>query len=129
MLSDEGVALARSLGDPVLLSRLIGVRGVALANLGRDARPAFEEELDLSRQSGHRGRIAAALSRIGNFEGAAGDLQAARTRFEQALEIYRELGEPHEAAAVSINLGLVHYLEDDRQGAARLFTDALTAVG
>lgn len=128
-LSDEGIALARALGDPVLLAQLNTARGAALGNLGRDARAAFEEALDLSRQIGNRSRIATALDNIGVLELAGGNLKAARSRIVEALEIFRDLGDLHETIAVSVNLGLVCHLEQDRENAARLFTDAVRAVG
>jgi len=128
-LSDEGIALARSLGDPLLIAQLNTGRGAALGSLGRDARHPLEEALDLSRQIGNRSRIATALDNIGILELAAGNLKAARSRIAEALEIFRELGDLHETIAVSVNLGLVCYLEQDRENAARLFTDAVRAVG
>jgi predicted ATPase/class 3 adenylate cyclase len=127
-LSDEGIALARSLGDPLLLAQLNTARGAALGSLGRDARPALEEALALSRQIGNRSRIATALDNIGVLELAAGNLKAARLSIAEALQIFRELGDLHESIAVSVNLGLVCYLELDRENAARLFTDAVGAV-
>jgi predicted ATPase len=127
-LSDEGINLASSLGDPILLAQLNIARGAALGSLGQDARPAFEEALDLARQIGNRSRIATALDNIGILDLTVGDLRAARARIGEALGIFRELGDLHEATAVSINLGLVCYLENDRESAVRLFTDAVTAV-
>ena len=119
----------RSLGDPLLIAQLNTGRGAALGSLGRDARHPLEEALDLSRQIGNRSRIATALDNIGILELAAGNLKAARSRIAEALEIFRELGDLHETIAVSVNLGLVCYLEQDRENAARLFTDAVRAVG
>ena len=113
-LSDEGVVLARSLGDPLLICVLTNTRRIALDNLGQNARPAFEEALDLARQSSNRSLTALILNNIGVLDLAAGDLRAARTRIEEALEIFRELRGLQVAALVSISLGLVCYLENDR---------------
>jgi predicted ATPase len=127
-LNAQGTALARSLGDQDLLAQFATGRGVAMANLGRDARPAFEEALDLSRRRGDRSRIAIALGNIGYLELVAGDPHAARTHTEEAVRIFREVGDVQEIAAWSMNLGFVCYVERDRAGAALLFTDALAPV-
>ena len=126
-LSDEGLVLARSLRDTRLLTQLNTTRGVALGNLGQDARPAFEEGLDLARQIGDRHNTGGALSNIGVLDLTIGDLKSARSRFEEAIAIFRELGDLHVVAFISINLGFVSYLENDREGAARLFAEGLSS--
>ncbi len=128
VLSDEGVAIARALGDRMLLSQLISVRGAALGSLGRDARPALEEALDLAREIGQRGRIAIGLNNLGVLELTRGEALAARAQLEEAVAIFRDLGDLQEALAASINLGFVCCLEQDLASAARVFTDALAHV-
>jgi tetratricopeptide (TPR) repeat protein len=127
-IGDDAIVLARSLHDAVLIAELANVRGAALINLGRDARPAFEESLTVSRRAGDWNGIATALNNLGAIDVTAGDLAIGRSRLEEALRIYRDQGLRQNAASAAINLGFTCYREGDR-GSSRLhFESALDSA-
>lgn len=109
----------------LLLAELANTRGAALINLGREARPEFEESLVLAREQGDRGGMATALNNLGSIEVTAGNLDAARLRLQEALAIWRELGQLQSASSAAANLGFTLYRQGDADGAAALFLEVL----
>jgi tetratricopeptide (TPR) repeat protein len=127
-LNRAGTALARSVGDPFIEAQFAIARGVALANLGQDARPAFEEALRLSRQNRDQSHMGFALGNLGYLELLSGDPRSARIHIEDAIRIFREYDDTFEVASWSMNLGLVYCLQQDQAQARRLFVDAFNVI-
>jgi len=127
-LSDEGIAIARELGDNQLLANLITGRGATVLSLGGDGRPDLEESLRLGREVGNPSFIATALQNLGYLELTTGDTPAARARLEEALAIHRELREPAEIAFVSSNLGFLCHLAGEQTHAAHLFSEVVRSA-
>jgi non-specific serine/threonine protein kinase len=122
---DEGVSLARKLGGGYVLSGMLGARGAALANLGREARPDLEEALEVARVTGNGSFVAGALSNLGYLELTAGDPSRAREHLEEALAVSRGLDEPRKAINSTINLGFACYLEGDGMTATARFAEVI----
>ncbi len=127
-LADQGLAIAREREDAWLLASLLSVRGAALAQLDRDARPDFEESLDLGRRHGSPYHVAVALHNLAQLDFIAGDVAAASVRLQEALTIHRDLGESAEVAIVSCSLGWARYACGEGTAAAVLFREAVTAA-
>ena len=79
-LNRAGTTLARSLDDRFAQTQFAIARGVALASLGKDARTAFQEALDLARHNRDQSHTAFALGNLGYLDLLQGNLSSARTR-------------------------------------------------
>ena len=126
-LSDEALAIARTLGDDYFLSKGYTTRAAAVGSLGGDARHDFEQALHFARTAGSINLTAIGLGNLGYLEVVAGDPFAGRAHLEEALAIHRELGEPTDVW-VSSNLGLARYLAGEPTTAAHLIRDVITAA-
>jgi tetratricopeptide (TPR) repeat protein len=65
------------------------------------------------------------LSNLGNFEMAAGDLDAARSHLAEALDTARALNDRSGLANLAFNLGLAEYLGGSPEAAGALFAESL----
>jgi predicted ATPase/class 3 adenylate cyclase len=124
-LIEEGLALARALGDQHLTGYLLGMMGVALDEIGQDGSPAYSEALDLYHRAGNRIRASSVLNSIACREILAGDLGSAGAHLDEALVSARELGDRELVAFIMGNLGLVAYLQEEDGSARELFIQSL----
>ncbi|MEP7040425.1 MAG: adenylate/guanylate cyclase domain-containing protein [Chloroflexota bacterium] len=91
-----------------------------------DARPWYEEALELARASGDKARIAnAAYNVCFTFSMTQEDQLAARDLAEEALTIYRELGDEAGIARCLWGISNSYYFFDDLGGGRPLVTEAL----
>jgi predicted ATPase/DNA-binding CsgD family transcriptional regulator len=130
-LIEQGLGLARRLGDPHLTARLLSVRSTAAYVAGDHAGAARDtaEALRLFRRAGDRLRAGATLGSLGGIELAAGDLDAARGHLAESLDIARELNDRHSIVIQTFNLGLAEYLGGAPEAAAALFAESLGLAG
>ncbi|MBV9447744.1 MAG: tetratricopeptide repeat protein [Streptosporangiaceae bacterium] len=82
--------------------------------------------LNLSRATGHRGRLARALNGIGWIQALLGDPHSALTSCKQALAIHQELGDVHGQAQTWDSLGYTHRRLGHHLQAIACFRNALT---
>ena len=68
------------------------------------------EALRLSRQAGDQRQVGQMLGNLGNFELAAGELDAARGHLAESLDIARALNNRYGIPFAASNLGLAEYL-------------------
>jgi non-specific serine/threonine protein kinase len=118
---DEGLRLARELGDPLLIGHALSCLATS-ANLGEEAErdhgwQAAEEALPLLRRVDN-------LMWIGHVQRARGqialhrrDYEVARIAFAEDLALKRLLGDPIGTALALGNLGHVVYAQGDYAGA------------
>jgi Flp pilus assembly protein TadD len=85
--------------DPFIEAEFAIARRVALASLGRDARPAFQEALQLSRQNGDQAHTAFTLGNLGYLELFLGDLRSARAHIEEAIRLFHDSNEVFEVGS------------------------------
>jgi predicted ATPase len=122
---DEGLILARALGDENLMGFLLSMQGVALDQVGQDGFPVYQEALELFRRVGNRIRASTLLNNLGCREIDAGDLDAAIAHFREALDSAQELGDRELVSYIMGNLGLASYLNGDDTSALDRFIQSL----
>jgi predicted ATPase/DNA-binding CsgD family transcriptional regulator len=126
-LIEQGLSLARRLQEPHLTGRLLTAQAFAL-NIGgnpADAARDAAESLRLYRQAGDRLQVGTTLGNLGNYELAAGDVDAARRHLIESLDIARALNARDVIVYWTFNLGLAEYLGGSPEAAGALFAESL----
>jgi predicted ATPase/class 3 adenylate cyclase/DNA-binding CsgD family transcriptional regulator len=124
---EQGLGLARNLGEPDMTGRMLTARAHATylegdhAGAARDAADA----LLLFRRIGDRAQVGTLLGSLGNYELAAGDLDAAQGHLTESLDIFRSLDHREGIAYQTLNLGLAEYLSGSPEAAGTLFAESL----
>ena len=126
-LIEQGLGLARRLGEPHLTGRLLAARAYATHLTGTHAGAARDaaEALRLFRQAGDLLQVGTLLGNLGNFELSAGDLDAARGHLAESLDILRALNDRDGIVYQTFNLGLAEYLGGSPDAAEALFAESL----
>jgi DNA-binding CsgD family transcriptional regulator len=124
---EQGLGLARLLGEPRLTARLLSARSYAMYFKGDIAGAARNaaEALRVSRQGGDRLEVGQMLGNLGNYELAAGDRDATRRHLAESLDIARALNARSDIVYQSFNLGLAEYLGGSKGTAESLFAESL----
>jgi non-specific serine/threonine protein kinase len=127
---DEAVALARSAGNPQLLTIALGCRAAFKGDGGElDAASADHQEvLALARTAGDNYALVTTLANLGTDQIAAGELRAAIAYLREALGVAEAHGYQHLAAGVAVNLGFTCLLDGDAASARPLLISALDAA-
>jgi len=125
-LIEQGLDLARRLGELHLTARLLSARSYATYAEGDPAGAARDtaEGLRLSRQAGDRLQMGSMLGNLGYYELSAGDLDAARRHLAESLDIFRALNHRDGIVYQAINLGLAEYLAGSPRAAEALFAES-----
>ena len=126
-LVDEGLALARELGDSWWAAvALLGSGTVALGRGDRaTARARLDESLMLWRRVGDAWFLAQALNAQGDLARSASEHERAAELYSQSLVQLREHGITTSVASVLHNLGYVSHHQGDDNRAVQLFREAL----
>ncbi len=113
--ADEGITIAREIGDLRGEGRLLNAHGLITLSQKDPtaARTFFEQALTIAREIGERQNEAPPLNSLGNAAGSEGDYSAAQSYFEQALKIAREIGNRRGESLVLANLGWVACVQGD----------------
>jgi tetratricopeptide (TPR) repeat protein len=123
-LGEEGVSVARALGDPwVLAETLNNMAGVS--NDQTYIVPRLEESLELRRSIGDVTGVADSLNNLGFAAILAGDYRTALGYLEESLGMARRLEDRQHIALAQGNLGLVFIFERDPVLAGPLFRENL----
>ena len=111
---EEGLAIARELGDASMIALLLGNLGSSVAAQGdlERGRAMLEESLDIARRILDRKLIAVYLFELAWLAMRRGDGAAAERLIEESLAVHRRIGAPPRMAAV---LSLFAFLKS-RQG-------------
>jgi tetratricopeptide (TPR) repeat protein len=117
----ESVAIARAIGDPVLLAECLVTYALGVDMATRHA--AYGEGLAATNHSGDRVYAAWIHNNAADTALVEGDMAAARQHLEQAQRISAELGTPFPMSLV--NLGWVNLCENDLDAAYGAFAEAL----
>jgi DNA-binding CsgD family transcriptional regulator len=126
-LIEQGLGVARRLGETHLTARLLSARGFATNVQGDPAGAARDnaEALRLFRQAGDRLQAGTMLTNLSDFELWTGDLDAARRHLTEALDIARAFNARNSAVIGTFNLGLAEYLGGSPDAAGALFAESL----
>jgi predicted ATPase/class 3 adenylate cyclase len=127
-LAAEGLALARSLGDPSLIARAlrpVGYRALRDFDFAA-ARSCFSEGLELFRQLNQPLYVAERLSDLGHVERLSGNTAVARACYEESIRLFREIGRPDRCATPLTDLGHIAHREGQHREALDCLSEALT---
>jgi DNA-binding CsgD family transcriptional regulator len=123
---EQGLGLARRVGEPRLIGRLLSVRsyaGYVQGDPGSAVRDAAEA-LRLFRQTTDRLQVGSMLGNLGNYELAAGDLEGACRHLAESLEIARATNSRDDIVHETFNSGLAEYLAGSPDTAGPLFAES-----
>jgi predicted ATPase/DNA-binding CsgD family transcriptional regulator len=128
--AEEGLALARELGDPYDLGRASFAVGVAWAFSGDAARATkpYEEAVSLLRHSGGTLGEALALAELGDNRLMTGDVAAAVPLLDEALALHRRIEFPLDIALALGERAHAARMQGDQALAARLFAESITTA-
>jgi predicted ATPase/class 3 adenylate cyclase/DNA-binding CsgD family transcriptional regulator len=116
--SEEGVALARDLGEPGLLSRLLSGAGMAAVLTGQPT-PALQEAIVLARDAGDAFALATALE-VQGISYLTTDPPRARPYLEESARVADGAGDSASAHLAEANLSCVlWWLGEPRESARR----------
>jgi predicted ATPase/class 3 adenylate cyclase len=126
-LIEEGLGLARRLGEPHLTASLLAVRAFAVDVEGDHAGAARDaaESLVLYRQAGDRLQVGTMVGNLGYAELSLGDLDSARRHLLESLDIARALNDHYGVVYETFNLGLAEYLSGSLRAAEAFFAESL----
>jgi predicted ATPase/class 3 adenylate cyclase len=122
--ANRGLAMARDLDDPYLLSLALTRRSWRLEEAGapEKSRVDLEENLLIARAAGYQVRVAHALVNLADLDVRTGYVSRARVRLEEASTILETWLDPPADAMVHHNLGLVDLVEGNPTAARQNFT-------
>jgi predicted ATPase len=108
-LLEEGLAIAREIGDPLLVANILQPLGLAVLGQGdrSGARGHYEEALDLAHKRGDKREIAAALNALAQLHRVEGSLDSAEPLYEQVIALARDIGDRESIAIGLLNLAMV----------------------
>jgi len=105
----EGLKLARALGDARMVVSVLNTLGFAVLGQGDRiaARIHCDEAFELANRLGNKRGLAAASNALAQISRLDGDLDAAEPLYERTLVLARELGDREGAAVALLNLAMV----------------------
>jgi predicted ATPase/class 3 adenylate cyclase len=124
---EEGLALARHLGDQQSSAALLNNLGLAALRLGNYTRAAglFAESRDLYSALGDTAASVLPLANLGNVESLQGHFEVARGHYEQCLAIARRVGDLRGCANALNALGTMDYREGNYPHARAHYSESL----
>jgi tetratricopeptide (TPR) repeat protein len=127
LFHEQGLAIARELGDKRLIRLILSALGGVLPNLGEydTAREYFEEILPVVKDEGLKWSIVNTLSALGDIARAQGDFEAAARYHNEALDAARESGVSLAIIFTACNTGNVALSLGELENARALFTESL----
>jgi predicted ATPase/DNA-binding CsgD family transcriptional regulator len=128
--AEEGLALARELGNPFALGRALYAVGLARAFSDDVARAAvaYEEAVALLRTTGVTSWEALALAELGDTRLMTGDVAGAVPLLDEALALLRRVENPFGIAVTLGERAHAARMQGDQVLAARLFAESIAAA-
>ena len=132
--AEEGLTLARGIGDPFHASRSLYLLGLVAHNQGDldQARPLYDEALALARDRHDTHYEAMFLNSLGDLAAAQNDPLVAQKHYAEALTVWRQRRDKWGIDIALLNLGNVALRVGDLARAGELFGEGLvisTEVG
>jgi predicted ATPase/class 3 adenylate cyclase len=131
---EDGISLAKDLGDPTITVRII--HGLGLLHQDNDdraaARKTFEEGLAIAREAGEETGRAAIIRELGVLAWQDGDFETARAMLQESVEIHRRRNEQWALAYALNRFGDVLRFAGDYEQAEVNYRESLglfTALG
>ncbi len=125
--SEEGIKIARGLGNDQFIAAMLHQQGVTLRRLDRhgEAYQRFDESLQIKERINDQSGMADTLTEIGRLLMDIGQLGKAGEALNEALGIYQRLGNPQKIGISLGNLGIVHELQGEYAAALEKHEQAL----
>ena len=126
--AEEGLTLAREVGDKVLLGMALRNMASAIAATHGDAkivRAYAEEGFQVLREAGAHGAFAMALFNMGFWARSQGNYTEARSRFQACLPLLIELGDSNHVNAVYSELAHIERWQGHFADAKSLYRETL----
>jgi len=126
-IAEEGVAIARSLGDPFAIWRGLRALGTEVRDQGdyERARPLVEESLDVARAGGFLWQIGVSIHELGVIANLQGDPERAISLIEESLACYRDMGATRGLHASLDTLGRLSLERGQVDRASACFAESL----
>ena len=126
-ISEDGLALARSVGDPWLVAQALMILGSVRGKQGdlSGAQTAFEAALEVYRRLGIKHNIAWALGMLGDVTRYRQDHQHAADLYAEALSICQAVGQHAGTSWMLYSLGGMALQQGNCMRALQLFGESL----
>lgn len=127
----EGLAIARELGDERAAAKILQPLGMAALGEGKldEARRYLEEAFALASDGADPRGLVAAANHLGQLKRMEGRPREARELFETAVRIARQQGDAESVAIGQVNQAMLAIVEDQPARAAEMLQEAFeTAV-
>jgi non-specific serine/threonine protein kinase len=127
---EEGLAIARELGDKPMTAALLQPLGLAALGNGDPAaaRAYLAEALALAHELGNKRELLAAHNALAQLHRAEGELDAAEPLYERTLTLAREMGDRESTAIGLLNLAMVSIGRGSNERAGRMLLEVLDIV-
>jgi non-specific serine/threonine protein kinase len=124
---DEGLALARELGDEESIGSAYLVQGMVARAEGAYERAAtlFDLSLTMSRRAGHKPGEYTSLYLLASVARHQGDYARAAALHAESIALKRQHGDAWSIAASLFSMGALEHLQGKDEQAARLFRESL----
>ncbi len=113
--AEQGLAIARDLGDPMLLVRVLHACGTAAVYDADVARRYFEEAIDLAREVGDQWRLNHILSQQAHAAFVAGDPVSVRAAAQEGRDIAESIGDRFGSRQCRWRLAGAHMFQGDHK--------------
>jgi predicted ATPase/DNA-binding CsgD family transcriptional regulator/DNA-binding XRE family transcriptional regulator len=120
---ENGVAMAREIGDPLLLSRALAAAGCAACICGGEWRPYLDEAVRLARQAADARTLAEILAWQAYAAGISADPVVARGAAQEGLALAEQTGSRQLSQNCRLWLGIALIWQGDLHSARSLLSD------
>jgi eukaryotic-like serine/threonine-protein kinase len=131
-LCDDALAIFRRIGNQPEEAYVLSLIADTMAWRHADAKPLYEQSLEISRKVNDRSRTAGRLMDLGIIATVQGDLAMAEQDLQESLGIYHEIGERNREALLMSRLAIVFKWQgrlDDAEQLSRQAVDILNSIG
>lgn len=123
---EQALAIARDIGDPVLLMRALTARGFVAAFCGEPAEAHLAEAIGLARESGERWMLTQILGRQATLTFLAGNPKVLLAIAEEGRDVADAIGDRATSHQCRVWIGWAHMITGDLAGAVTLLREAKT---
>ncbi|HEX8009450.1 MAG TPA: tetratricopeptide repeat protein [Casimicrobiaceae bacterium] len=125
---EEGLAIAREIGNTGMIARVLQPLGMASLGVGEAAaaRGYLEEALVLARELGDKRELAGAINALAQLHRLEANLETAEPLYDQVVALARELGDREIIAVGLLNLAMVFLGRGAYERARTVLLEALT---
>ncbi len=125
---DEGLAVARELGSPELVARVLQPLGMACLGQGdgHAARQHLEEAVELAQAGGDARQLLAAINSLAQLHRLQGQTEIAEPLYETALPLAQQLGDRDSVAVLLLNLAMVSMSRRPAQAIRSMLIEVLS---